>query len=57
MFQATKFMEVIDQDYHFRLYIDGLPSAVLRVDPVTGHRHEDFYEGIPVGKVITQQGK
>ena len=48
-------MEVIKEDYHFRLYTDGLPSAVVRVDPVSGHRHQDYDDGIPVGKLVTDQ--
>ena len=50
--QYERFIEVIKQDYRFRLYTDGLPSAVVNVNPITGHRHQDYDDGIPVGKVV-----
>lgn len=40
---------------HYRIYLDGLPAAVIVRDPVTGHVHKDYNEGIPVGKMIIDQ--
>mmetsp|Transcript_870 Transcript_870/g.1174 ORF Transcript_870/g.1174 Transcript_870/m.1174 type:complete len:117 (-) Transcript_870:1334-1684(-) len=37
---------------HYKLYVDGLPAAVIVRDPVTGHTHRDYQQGIPVGKIV-----
>ena len=50
--QWDAFKFAIDADYHYRIYIDGLPAAVIVRDPVTGHVHKDYNEGIPVGKYV-----
>ena len=39
-------------DFRYRLYIDGLPSAVIIRDPETGKVHKDYFDGIPVGKMV-----
>ncbi len=50
--QISDFKEAILYRYKFRLYVDGLPSAVLIRDPETGAVHKDFDSGVPVGKLI-----
>lgn len=45
-------MDAIDNQFGFKLYLDGLPSAVVVRDPVTGEVHNEYDDGIPVGKVI-----
>ena len=47
-----KFKALISQGYKYRLYIDGLPNAVLKRDPITGSIHPKYDEGVPVGKVV-----
>ena len=51
-YQYSTFEQAIIMDYRFRLYIDGLPSAVIIRDPETGKVHKDYYDGIPVGKMV-----
>ena len=48
-FKWELFMEAVKLDYHYRLYVDKLPSAVKIRNPITGEVHTDYYEGIPVG--------
>ena len=40
------------EDYHYRLFIDGLPSATNVRDPETGMVHANYMSGIPVGKLV-----
>ena len=53
------FMESVKLDYHYRLYVDKLPSAVKIRNPITGQVHTDYYEGIPVGilRMVADQEK
>ena len=51
-FQYTNFEEAIRDGYRFKLYVDGLPSAVVVRDPVTGEVYNEYDDGIPVGKYI-----
>lgn len=46
------FKEAILNNYHYRLFIDGLPSATMVRNPETGDVHDDFMSGIPVGKLV-----
>ena len=48
-FKWELFMEAVKLDYHYRLYVDKLPSAVKIRNPITGDVHTDYYEGIPIG--------
>ena len=43
---------MIENDYHFKLYVDGLPSAVVVRDPETGEVHNEYQDGIPIGKAV-----
>ena len=52
-YQLDNFKEAIENDYHYKLYVDGLPSAVIIRDPETGSIHKEYHEGIPVGKLVT----
>lgn len=49
-FQYENFEDAIRNGYRFKLYVDGLPSAVVVRDPVTGEVHNEYDDGIPVGK-------
>ena len=51
-FQIENFKDVILNNYHYRLFLDGLPSATVIRDPETGHEHTDYQSGIPVGKLV-----
>ena len=51
-FQYENFKYAINNDYRFKLYVDGLPSAVVVRDPETGEVHNEYDDGIPVGKVV-----
>ena len=46
------FKEVIAENYHYRLFVDNLPSATKIRDPETGVEHKDYQSGIPVGKLV-----
>lgn len=46
---------MISNMYKFRLYIDGLPNAVLKRDPLTGSVHPLYDEGVPVGKIVKDE--
>ena len=48
--EALKFKEFIEQDYHYNLYLDGLPAAVRVRNPMTDELEATNYqEGIPIG--------
>ena len=51
-FQYTNFEAAIRDGYRYKLYVDGLPSAVVVRDPVTGDVSNNYDDGIPVGKYI-----
>lgn len=51
-YQGENFMDAIDNQFGFKLYLDGLPSAVVVRDPVTGEVHNEYDDGIPVGKIV-----
>lgn len=51
-FQIENFKDVILNNYHYRLFLDGLPSATIIRDPETGDTHTDYQSGIPVGKLV-----
>ena len=36
-------------DYHYNLYLDGLPAAVRIRNPETGELETNYQDGIPVG--------
>ena len=48
----ANFKNAIVANYHYRLFIDGLPSATIVRDPETGDVHTDYMSGIPVGKLV-----
>jgi len=49
---------LIDADYHYKLYIDGLPVATIIRDPITGDVHKDYFDGVPIGyKHFDQEAK
>lgn len=50
--QIENFKEVIKYRYHYRLFVDDLPSATLLRDPENGVVHTDYFSGIPVGKMV-----
>lgn len=54
-YEYDAFQEAIEQDMHYKLYLDELPAAVVIRDPVNGDVHKDYNEGIPVGKLIVDQ--
>ena len=41
-YQYNNFEQAIIMDYRYRLYVDGLPSAVIVRDPETGKVHKDY---------------
>ena len=43
---------MILNNYHYRLFLDGLPSATVIRDPETGQEHTDYQSGVPVGKLV-----
>ena len=43
---------MINEAFGYKLFIDGLPSAVIRRDPVTGDVHTNYDDGIPVGMKV-----
>ena len=45
-------MQAIEQNMHYKLYLDGLPAAVIIRDPVTGYIKRDYQEGVPVGRMV-----
>ena len=51
-FQYDNFKYAITNEYRFKLYVDGLPSAVVVRDPETGEVHNEYDDGIPVGKAV-----
>ena len=51
-FQYEGFEYAIRNNYRFKLYVDGLPSAVVVRDPETGEVHNEYDDGIPVGKYV-----
>lgn len=48
--QYDTYIDKIEKGYGFKLYLDGLPSATIIRDPVTGETHKDYFDGIPIGK-------
>lgn len=48
--EVTDFSFKIQADYHYRLYIDGLPSASVLRDKANKELPADYYHGIPIGK-------
>ena len=46
--QIVNFQQMIGHDYRFRIYVDGLPSAV-KVRKPDGTMHTDYDDGIPLG--------
>ena len=51
-FQYEGFESAIRNSYRYKLYVDGLPSAVVVRDPETGDVYNKYDDGIPVGKYI-----
>lgn len=47
--QSHHMESMINDDYHYKLYIDGLPVATIIRDPLTGDVHKDYFEGVPIG--------
>ena len=54
-YQYENFREAIQNEFMFKLYMDGLPAAVIERDHETGEVHKNYYDGIPVGKITDTQ--
>ena len=50
--QIENFKDVIKYRYHYRLFVDDLPSATILRDPENGDVHTDYFSGVPVGKMV-----
>ena len=55
--QVEQFRLFSQNDYRYKLYLDGLPSATMTKDPSTGKLVPDFTGGIPVGEYDHETGK
>ena len=53
--QFEEFKNAINQGYTYRLYVDDLPSAVIRKDLLTGSQDTKYDVGIPVGSVVQDE--
>ena len=51
-YQYEMFMHAINTNMHYKLYLDGLPAAVINRNPVTGDVSTDYKEGVPVGRTV-----
>ena len=48
--QIYQFINFIKNDFKYKLYLDGMPSAVLVRNEETGELEPDYEHGIPVGR-------
>ena len=53
--QFGEFKTAIDQGYTYRLYVDDLPSAVIRKDLLAGSSEMKYDVGIPVGRIMKDE--
>lgn len=47
----------MQQGYHYRLYIDGLPSASILRDKQDKELPADYFHGVPIGKWSQETGQ
>ena len=47
--QVSQFRTYIEYKYRYKLYLDGIPSAVIVRNEETGIMEPDYKQGIPVG--------
>ena len=48
--EGFHYEQLINDNYHYKLYIDGLPVATILRDPITGDIHKDYFDGVPIGR-------
>jgi hypothetical protein len=48
--EADQFSQRIQQDYHYKLFLDDLPSASILRDKMNKEMPADYFHGIPIGK-------
>lgn len=50
--EVAQFRQFIQMDYHYKLFIDGLPSASILRDKQNKELPGDYFHGIPIGKYV-----
>lgn len=50
-----QFANAIGKNMKYKLYVDKLPSAVIKRNPQTGVLHKEYHDAIPIGKMVEDE--